>query len=107
MLFRVNGGAIFARGANMIPMEELEGRMNAEAHTQLVRNAADAQFNMLRVWGGGMFLPDAWYDACDDYGVMVFHDMQYAQSGHAPKIVVVQDEELRYQIRRLSAHLGC
>ena len=53
----------------MIPMEELEGRMSAEAHHQLVQSAADGGLNTLRVWGGGMFLPDAWYDACDEVRV--------------------------------------
>ena len=45
----------------MIPMDELEGRMSAAAHRQLVRSAADAGMNTLRVWGGGIFLPRAWY----------------------------------------------
>ena len=53
--------AIFAKGANMIPMDELEGRMSASAHRQLVRSAADGGMNTLRVWGGGIFLPRAWY----------------------------------------------
>lgn len=51
-----------------------------------------------------MFLPNAWYDACDELGIMVYHDMQYAQGGHSPKNDAVQDAELRHQIRRLSAH---
>lgn len=59
MIFRVNGAAIFARGANMIPMEELEGRLDADAHRYLVQSAAHANFNMLRVWGGGIIVPDA------------------------------------------------
>ena len=67
MLWRVNGGAVVSRGANMIPMEELEGRMSGIAHRQLVKSAADGSFNTLRVWGGGMFLPDAFYDAADEY----------------------------------------
>eukprot|EP00656_Telonema_subtile_P018074 TRINITY_DN19740_c0_g2_i4.p1 TRINITY_DN19740_c0_g2~~TRINITY_DN19740_c0_g2_i4.p1 ORF type:complete len:621 (-),score=140.84 TRINITY_DN19740_c0_g2_i4:49-1911(-) len=104
MFFRVNGAAVWTRGANMIPMEEFEGRMSSQAHTQLVASAVDGGMNMLRVWGGGMFLPDAWYDACDELGVLVYHDMQYAQSGHAPQNNTVQEQELRHQIRRLSAH---
>ena len=55
--------------------------MDADAHRALVKSAADGAFNTLRVWGGGMFLPDAWYDACDELGLMVYHDMQYAQVG--------------------------
>ena len=51
-----------------------------------------------------MFLPDARYDACDELGIMVYHDMQYAQKGHSPRNNPVQDAELRHQIRRLSHH---
>jgi beta-mannosidase len=104
MLWRINGAAIFSKGANMIPMEELEGRMSAVAHRQLVQSAVDGGMNTLRVWGGGMFLPREWYEACDELGIMVYHDMQYAQGGHSPKNNAVQDAELRHQIRRLASH---
>ena len=104
MYFRVNGAVVWARGANMIPMEELEGRLDARAHARLVRSAAEGGFNMLRVWGGGMFLPDAFYDACDADGLLVYHDMQYAQSGHAPRPTRTQEEELRHNVRRLASH---
>eukprot|EP00117_Sycon_ciliatum_P026411 scpid28634/ scgid21686/ Beta-mannosidase; Lysosomal beta A mannosidase; Mannanase len=104
MYFRVNGAVVFNRGANMIPMEELEGRMNAVAFSRLVQSAVDGRMNMLRVWGGGIFLPDIWYDECDRLGIMVYHDMQYAQNGHSPSNNPVQDAELRHQIRRLSHH---
>ena len=50
MFFRVNGAPLYSRGANMIPMEELEGRMDAEAHRILVKSSADAGMNTLRVW---------------------------------------------------------
>ena len=104
MYLRVNGVVLWSRGANVIPMEELEGRLSARAHAAMVRAARDARFTMLRVWGGGMFLPDAFYDACDRDGLLVYHDMQFAQSGHAPKPTATQDAELRHAVRRLSAH---
>ena len=75
----VNGAAMFARGANMIPMDEFEGRYDAGAHARLVQSATEANMNVLRVWGGGVFLPDVWYDTCDKLGVLVYHDMQFAQ----------------------------
>ena len=50
MFWRINGAAILSKGANMIPMEELEGRMSADAHVQLVQNAVDGGMNTLRVW---------------------------------------------------------
>jgi len=104
MHFRVNGAAVYARGANMIPMDELEGRYSADAHERLVTSATDAGMNMLRVWGGGVFLPNVWYDTCDKLGVMVYHDMQFAQQGHSPTQDTTQDAEFRHQIRRLSPH---
>jgi len=104
MLLRVNGVALFARGANVIPTDELEGRWSAAAHAEMVSSAAAARFNMLRVWGGGAFLPDAFYDACDARGLLVYHDMQYAQSGHSPKATATQEAELRHAVRRLASH---
>ncbi|CAE7407283.1 MANBA [Symbiodinium natans] len=104
MYFRINGAAFWSKGANVIPMEELEGRMLGEAHRVMVRSAAHGGMNTLRVWGGGIFLPDEFYDACDELGLLVFHDMMYAQLGHAPERTSVQDTELRHQVRRLSSH---
>ena len=69
-----------------------------------VANLKSISVAVLRVWGGGMFLPDAFYDACDEFGIMLYHDMQYAQEGHSPRVGTPQDPELRYQIRRLSSH---
>lgn len=62
MLWRVNGAVIWSKGANQIPMEELEGRMSADAHVQMVKMAVAGGMNTLRVWGGGtpcyyLFMP--------------------------------------------------
>eukprot|EP01111_Echinosteliopsis_oligospora_P013129 TRINITY_DN4630_c0_g1_i1.p1 TRINITY_DN4630_c0_g1~~TRINITY_DN4630_c0_g1_i1.p1 ORF type:complete len:919 (-),score=251.71 TRINITY_DN4630_c0_g1_i1:36-2771(-) len=103
MRFKVNGVDVFARGANFIPMEELEGRANAEAIRYLVRNAKDGNLNTLRVWGGGLFMYEEFYNACDEYGIMVYHDMMYTE-GFVPEATPMQAEELRGQIRRLSQH---
>jgi beta-mannosidase len=104
MVFRVNGAAILSRGANMIPTDQMEGRYSAATHTAIVASAAAANFNTLRVWGGGVFLPDAFYDACDELGLLIYHDMQFAQSGHSPNGTSTEDAEFRHQIRRLSHH---
>jgi beta-mannosidase len=71
MRFRVNGASLWSRGANQVPMEELEGRQDALAYRRLAQSAADAGFNTLRLWGGGIFMPDVWYDALDELGVLV------------------------------------
>jgi beta-mannosidase len=105
MFFRVNGAAVWARGANMIPMDEFEGRYSAAAHERVVMSARDGGMNMLRVWGGGIFQPPSFYDTCDALGIMVYHDMQYAQDGHSPLDgSKAQAAEFRHQVRRLAAH---
>lgn len=104
MLLRINGGAVLARGANFVPMEELDGWLSATAITALLHSAREANFNTLRVWGGGVYMPDLFYDLCDELGLMIYHDIQYAQSGHAPSQTAVQEAELRHQARRLAAH---
>eukprot|EP01006_Ploeotia_vitrea_P031881 TRINITY_DN64165_c0_g1_i1.p2 TRINITY_DN64165_c0_g1~~TRINITY_DN64165_c0_g1_i1.p2 ORF type:complete len:866 (+),score=74.69 TRINITY_DN64165_c0_g1_i1:17-2614(+) len=109
MMFRVNGVPIYARGANVVPMQELEGRYDYPAHkstTQMVRYSAAAGMNLLRIWGGGIFQFDEFYDECDRLGVIVYHDMMYAQRGHAPEDAPKEWSvwELKYQIRRLSHH---
>jgi hypothetical protein len=75
MRFKLNGANIYARGGNMIPMEEMEGRQSAAAYAHLVKSAADASFNVFRVWGGGIYLPEAFYDATDRYGILLYHDV--------------------------------
>ena len=77
MMFRVNGAAVYSRGGNMIPMDLLEGRFSARGHRRLVRSAAEAHFTMIRIWGGGIYHPAAFYDACDAEGILVYHDLQY------------------------------
>jgi beta-galactosidase/beta-glucuronidase len=104
LFLRVNGAAVWARGANVVPTEILEGRDTAERQQRLVASAAAAGFNTLRVWGGGVFLPKAFYDACDDHGLLVYHDLMFAQSGHAPRGTIIERDEIRHQVRRLSSH---
>ena len=104
MRFKINGANIWSRGANMIPMDELEGRYSDAAHRRLVQSAVEGGFNTFRLWGGGIYQTDAWYDACDELGMMTYMDMMYAQGNHAPANTPTQANELRYQVRRLASH---
>ena len=68
---------------------------------------AEAHFTMLRVWDGGVWEPSAFYDACDEMGVMIYHDMQFSGSHlewYSQADFQVAREELQYQIQRLSHH---
>lgn len=105
MYFRVNGALVLARGANFIPMDQLEGRLSEEAHRIAVRSAADANMNMMRIWGGGMVLPDAFYDACDEEGILLYHDMMFVdEAGHRPVQTPIVEAEIRHLVRSLSSH---
>ena len=116
MFIRVNGQAVWARGANLVPLESLEGRETADAYAVLVRSAAAAHMTMLRVWGGGQYPPDALFDACDEAGLLLYVDMMFAGSGHDLAAAVAAagplpaganasiEAEVVHQVRRLSHH---
>jgi beta-mannosidase len=105
MYFRINGAVLFARGANFIPMDQLEGRMTDQAHRIAVQSAAAANMNMLRIWGGGMVLPDAFYDACDEHGILLYHDMMFVEeAGHGPMRTETVKNEIRHLVRSLASH---
>ncbi len=76
--FEVNGKACFAKGANWIPADAFATRMTRDRYAHLIRSAADANMNMLRVWGGGIYEDDAFYDLCDEMGVLVWQDFMFA-----------------------------
>ena len=65
-------------GANYIPQDNLLSRINPTRTEQLIKSAIDANFNCLRVWGGGYYPEDEFYDLCDQYGIMVWQDFMLA-----------------------------
>ena len=113
MFFRCNGAAIYSRGANKIPMELMEGRMSGDAHRRLVQSAAEGRMNTLRVWGGAIWEPESFYDAADEYGILIYHDAQFLIGGLEPygiagpgvRGTASERDELEYQIKRLSVRL--
>jgi beta-mannosidase len=76
--FEVNGKPIFAKGANYIPNDVFLTRVSPERYEFIVKSAAEANMNMLRVWGGGIYENDIFYDLCDKYGIMVWQDFMFA-----------------------------
>ncbi len=76
--FIINGQPIFCKGANWIPADTFPTRITPERVESLIRDAAEANQNMLRVWGGGYYESDTFYDLCDRYGILVWQDFLFA-----------------------------
>ena len=76
--FRINGRDVFAKGANWIPADALPGRITDADTRALLQSAVDANMNMIRIWGGGRYEPDSFYDACDELGLLVWQDFMFA-----------------------------
>lgn len=76
--FVLNGVKIFSMGANLVPMDNLLSRVTPERWETLVCQAVDANFNTLRVWGGGYYPDSCFYELCDKYGLLVWQDFMVA-----------------------------
>lgn len=78
--FELNGVAVFAKGANHIPNDSFITEITAERYRHEIVSAAESNMNMLRVWGGGIYEEDVFYDLCDEYGLLVWQDFMFACS---------------------------
>jgi beta-mannosidase len=76
--FEVNNTPIFCGGANWIPADSLLSRITADRYRRWLQLAADANMTMLRVWGGGIYEEDVFYDTCDELGLLVWQDFMFA-----------------------------
>lgn len=78
--FKLNGLPVFAKGANYIPNDNFLTRVTPEIYKKVVKDAADANMNMLRIWGGGIYEDPYFYQLCDSLGIMVWQDFMFACS---------------------------
>lgn len=78
--FVLNGVPVFAKGSNYIPQDNFLPRVTPERYRQTVSDAVEANMNMLRIWGGGIYENDLFYDLCDEMGIMVWQDFMFACS---------------------------
>lgn len=102
----VNDHPVYCRGANWIPADALPSRITPETTRPLLEDAVAANMNMIRVWGGGQYEPDWFYDLCDELGLLVWQDMMFSCSLYpADDAFLAQvDREIEHQVRRLSHH---
>ena len=99
-LFRVNGEKTYIRGVNWTPLDAYHGR-DGEHLAKTLALVDDLNCNMIRVWGGGVYEPDAFYDWCDEKGVLVWQDFMTAGT------VTPQDDEYAAKTRREAIDVVC
>ena len=75
---KLNGVPVFMKGANYIPQDNFQNRVGFNEYDFIIKSAAEANMNMLRVWGGGIYEEDIFYDLCDKYGILVWQDFMFA-----------------------------
>jgi beta-mannosidase len=79
-MFIVNGIPVFAKGGNWIPADSFPTRITKEKYRFLIKSVHDSNMNMLRVWGGGIYEADEFYELCDEMGILVWQDFMFACS---------------------------
>jgi len=105
--FVLNGRAIFSRGACWIPASSFVAAVGEAQYRPLLETMAEANMNMVRIWGGGVYEHDAFYDLCDQLGLLVWQDFMFACAPYPeddPAFVDSVREEVRQQIERLRNH---
>ncbi len=105
--FEVNGQAFFTKGANWIPADAILSRMTPARTRDLLQSAADANMNLVRVWGGGLYPEDGFFDLCDELGLLVWQDFMFACSGYPafdPEFLASVRHEAEDNVRRIRHH---
>lgn len=104
--FKINGRPVFCKGANYIPQDIFPSHISSASIRDLVEQMQKSNFNMVRVWGGGFYQEEDFYDACDKSGIMVWQDMMFACAIYPGDTNFLRNvrNELDYQIPRIAAH---
>jgi beta-mannosidase len=106
-ILKVNGRPIFCKGGNWVPADLMYSTVTPERYRELVRLAVEANFNTLRVWGGGLFAEHPLLEACDEAGVLVWHDFLFAcgkYPGDDPAFNAEVRREVVWAVRELAHH---
>ena len=104
--FKVNGHLIFGKGANWIPAGSLRDRLTIAHYRHLLSSCQETHMNMLRVWAGGIYEPDCFYDLCDELGIMLWHDFMFASGPYFANASYLENvrDEIANVVRRLRHH---
>lgn len=104
--FEVNGIPMFAKGANYIPQDAMLPSVTTERYRTLFRNIQEANMNFVRIWGGGVYEDDRFYDLADESGILIWQDFMFACSSYPSDPIFLKRVEMEadYNIRRLRNH---
>lgn len=104
--FKINKQKIFAKGANFIPEDAIPSRINSSSTINLIKDMQLANFNMIRVWGGGYYQDEIFYQTCDELGIMVWQDFMFACSMYPgdDEFISSIKTEFSKQVPRIAAH---
>lgn len=104
--FKVNGIPFFAKGANWIPSDAVPSFQTSARTASLLRAVRDTNMNMIRVWGGGQYESDEFYELCNELGILVWQDMMFACGTYPAEeeFLSLVADETAFQVRRLSSH---
>lgn len=102
----LNGVPVFAKGANYIPQDNFLPRVTREQYEKTILNAANVHMNMLRIWGGGIYEEDVFYELCDHYGILVWQDFMFACSLYPAEGELLENirQEAIDNVKRLRNH---
>lgn len=101
----INGRRVFCKGANWVPPEQWPATVTEDQYRFYLDRALDAHFNMIRVWGGGIYERDLFYNLCDEAGILVWQDFMFASGGYpVDQLRVEIVAEATHQIQRLRRH---
>lgn len=104
--FKLNRVPVFVKGANWIPPDNFLPRVTKEKYEELISDAAKSGINMFRVWGGGVYEDDIFYELCDKYGILVWQDFMFANAMYPGdnKFIENVKQEATDNMRRLQNH---
>jgi beta-mannosidase len=104
--FILNGRPVFMKGANYIPQDLFPTRVAPAKYNDLIRAAKEAGMNMLRIWGGGIYEDDLFYEICNEEGILLWQDLMFANSMYPPSPDFLENvrQEVIDNVLRLGAH---
>lgn len=104
--FRINGHDVFAKGANYIPNDNFLPRVTKEDYEKVLNTAVESNMNMLRIWGGGIYENDEFYELCDEKGIMLWQDFMFVGNMYPDNSAFLQSikTEAIQNVKRLRNH---